>query len=177
MSKAYLGYKGIQGQHVYLLRHLPHLKNKKLKADGVTQAGQTWLEDSPQYCSLNKEISILEKKITQLVPMGEDWDQPDVFCFKSEFIRKPCFILRYGFTWKLKPQNPDETVNYNKHSLEIRTDIFIKLQTYFAFSTIDFENIQISLFFKDLLTYRSHLGKSLTIIKWFTMLWFTTMGN
>lgn len=34
---------------------------------------------------------------------------------------------------KLNLPNPDKTVNYNKHSLENRTDIIIKLQTYFVF--------------------------------------------
>lgn len=74
--------------------------------------------------------------------MGEGWEQPDV-CFKSEFIRRVYFILRCGFMQKLNPPNPDRTVNYNKHSLEIRTDMIIKLQTYFVFPAIYFENTHI----------------------------------
>lgn len=76
--------------------------------------------------------------------MGEGWEQLDV-CFKFEFIRRVYFILRCGFMWKLNLPNPDKTVNFNKHSLEIRTDIIIKLQTYFVFPAIYFENIQISI--------------------------------
>lgn len=79
--------------------------------------------------------------------MGEAWDRLDVFRFTTEFIRKACFILRDGFTWKRKPPNPDEAVNDNKHNLEIGTDVFITLQTYFVFSIIDFETMQINLFF------------------------------